>query len=301
MMLIHSLAAQHRGACSFGMLLLVMFCAAGPGVAQPVVPQPTQTGAGDLNLSPKRVVFDAAGHAQTVYVFNRGAGPATYRIELVDRVMTPDGRIAAIDSNMKKDAAAAARVKSAKDFIIYSPRRVTLQPGESQTIRLRALKPADLADGEYRTHLTVTQVPPEDVGLTAAEAGSPLGPGQLSVHVVPLFSLSIPIIVRQGAVDVRAGIESPRLEHPGRSGDVAITLDLTRLGLDSAYGDFEVKEGDDLLGTVRGVAVYPEIERRTVEIRLSRTPKPGAGLTISFTDADSKPGTVLAKADFVVP
>ncbi len=104
-------------------------------------------GAGDINVSPKRIVFDVAGHGATVYLFNRGDGPATYSIAVIDRVMIPDGQIISVD-DAKRDpyeAAYAAKLTSARDFIQFTPRRVTLKPNESQTIRLRALKPDALA------------------------------------------------------------------------------------------------------------------------------------------------------------
>jgi len=98
-------------------------------------------GTGDINISPKRIVFGPNGRGATVYVFNRGTAPATYSIAVIDRAMMPDGRIEAIDDADKNspDASVAARVKSAKTFVVYTPRRVTLQPNESQTIRLRQL------------------------------------------------------------------------------------------------------------------------------------------------------------------
>ena len=64
-------------------------------------------------------------------------------------------------------AAFAGAVKSAKAMITYTPRRVVLEPHSSQVVRLRVLRPPDLAAGEYRTHLTVTAVPSEDTGVTA--------------------------------------------------------------------------------------------------------------------------------------
>src|SRR5258706_8368539 len=167
-------------------------------------------GGGDINVSPKRIVFDAAGHAATVYLFNRGDGAATYSISVIDRVMIPDGQILSVD-DAKKDAsqaAFAAKVTSAKDFIQFTPRRVTLKPNESQTIRLRAIKPDDWPPGEYRTHLTITAVPPEEVGLTAEQAVTP-GAKELSGPIRPVFSLSIPLLVRPGDVEGR-----PRLENP---------------------------------------------------------------------------------------
>ena len=283
---------------------LLLAATLSPGSAQAV-------GAGDINVSPKRIVFDAAGHGATVYLFNRGDGPATYSIAVIDRVMIPDGQILAID-DAKKDpaeAAYAAKLTSARDFIQFTPRRVTLKPNESQTIRLRALKPDALAPGEYRTHLTITAVPPEDAGLTAEAAATP-GAKELSVRIVPVFSLSIPLIVRQGEVEVRAGLETPHLtwdEAPvaptnGKSQKLAaINVTIDRLGHNSVYGNIEVRSGDTVLGAVRGVGVYPEVERRSIKVPLLRPPKPNENLSIVLVDDDTQPGTDLAKVSFVAP
>ena len=58
------------------------------------------------------------------------------------------------------------------------------------------------------------------------------------------------------------------------------------------------RKGADALGMARGVAVYPEIARRSVRIPLSRPPATGETLEVTFTDDDTSPGKVLAKADF---
>jgi hypothetical protein len=263
-------------------------------------------GTGDINISPKRVVFGPDGRGATVYVFNRGTAPATYSIAVIDRAMMPDGRIEAIDDADKNspDASVAARVKSAKTFVVYTPRRVTLQPNESQTIRLRALRPANLASGEYRTHLTVTAIPPEDVGLTAEAAVKPAA-GQLAVRVVPAFSISIPLIVRQGAADVHAALEGPRyaVEHApsGQQRVAVVSLELARLGASSVYGNIEVRRGDEVIGAVQGLAVYPEIVRRPIRIPLSKIPPSGAELRVVLVDDDTQPGVELAKAVLTVP
>jgi len=263
-------------------------------------------GTGDINISPKRIVFGPNGRGATVYVFNRGTAPATYSIAVIDRAMMPDGRIEAIDDANRSaaEATVAARVKSAKTFVIFTPRRVTLQPNESQTIRLRALRPANLASGEYRTHLTVTAIPPEDVGLTADEAVKPAA-GQLAVRVVPVFSISIPLIVRQGAAEVRGALEAPHFaleSAPNSQQKVAvISLELMRLGASSVYGNIEVRRGDEVLGVVQGLAVYPEIAGRAVQIPLSRIPPSGTELRVVLVDDDTQPGVELAKAVLTVP
>ena len=94
-----------------------------------------------------------------------------------------------------------------------------------------------------------------------------------------------------------------RLEFAEASGKRAavVALDVVRGGASSVYGNFEVrvvgeKKGADPLGIARGVGVYPEIPRRAVRIPLSRAPAAGEQLEVTFTDDDTSPGKVLAKA-----
>ncbi len=270
--------------------LLLSLTAAGAASAQ--------VGA-DLNISPRRVTFDASERAASVYVFNQGDAPATYTVELVDRVMQPDGQIIAA-SDLTTPSPLGT---SAADFIQYTPRRVTLQPRESQVIRIRVRPPATGAAHEYRTHLTVTALPPEDSGFTAAQAAAP-GTDEVALQVVALFSVSIPLILREGDVDARAGIDGiVRLAPVEGAPNGAIQLDLLRLGANSVYGDVQIYAGqgsrERLVTAVRGVAVYPEIDRRTVIAPLSEALLAGEPLRIVYIDDDAQPGSTLATA--VVP
>lgn len=252
----------------------------------------------DANLSPKRVVFDPAARAATVFVFNQGDRPATYTVEVVDRVMREDGQIVALaDLPPVERAAAEARLRSAREMVQFTPRRVTLGPNQSQAVRIRAQRPGGLGEGEYRTHLTVTAVPPADAGLTAEQAVNPAA-GEVGVRVNALFGLSIPNIVRQGRPDVRARLENVRYTRSD-AGPTA-TVDVVREGASSVYGDVEVRaagrsgRSGPVLGRVRGVGVYPEIGRRTIRVPLSRVPGVGERLEAVFLDDDTRAGQVLA-------
>jgi P pilus assembly chaperone PapD len=247
---------------------------------------------GDLNISPKRVVFEGAQKSSTVFVYNRGGSAVSYKIELIDRVMTPDGQIRAADELAKTadGAAAAARLKSAAAMIQYTPRRVTLAPGQSQTIRLRMLAPTALADGEYRTTLTVSALPPEDAGLTAEQAVDAAG-RELSVKVIALFGVSIPLIVRRGPHEVHAAFQDAKVDRTG------LHLMLLRQGAGSIYGDIELHRGGakgEVVGALKGVGVYEEVDRRPLDVTLTKPVVPGEALTLLFRDDDAKAGTVLA-------
>lgn len=253
-----------------------------------------QVGA-DLNISPKRVVFEPGERSAIVYIFNQGDREATYTIDMVDRVMLPDGQIVAAADRP------GATLASAGDLIQYTPRRVTLQPRESQAIRVRA-RPSGDGVAERRAHLTVTALPSEDAGFTVDQAVKP-GANEVAVQIVALFSVSIPVILRDGPVDARAAIENVTVKTV--DGAETLSLDLVRLGANSVYGDIEIRTGkaagDKLLTAVRGVAVYPEIGRRSVSVRLPAGLPRGDSLTILYRDDDAHPGEALATATLVTP
>jgi hypothetical protein len=266
-----------------------------PAVAALLFAEPVlaQVGGADLNISPKRVVFGPGERSATVYVFNQGDQPATYTVELIDRVMTTDGRIVAVDDEP------GAKIDSARELVQYTPRRVTLQPRTSQAIRVRA-RPGGA--GEHRTHLTVTALPPENAGFTIEQAASGAAE-EVSLQVVALFSVSIPVIVRDGPVDARAAIDRVSIQKEDRQD--LLSLDPVRLGASSVYGDIEVfaetPAGRALVTAVRGIAVYPEVNRRTVAIPLPQPPVAGQVLTVVYRDDDAERGEVLATATLVAP
>jgi P pilus assembly chaperone PapD len=291
---------SRRFPASAGMLLALFL-----GVAS--APASAQQGGADLNISPKRVVLGGANRSAVVYVFNRGTSAASYTIDLVDRVMLPDGQITSVDEiRTGTDAeAVAARLASAKAMISFSPRRVTLAPGESQTIRVRALTPPGLPAGEYRTHLTVATLPPEDAGLTVEQAVNE-AEGELSARVIALLALSIPVIVRQGTAGGQVQLLDARLQRNSTndpdSPPASVQVTLQRSGAGSIYGNLEViakKAGGkpESVGAIKGIAVYPEIPQRAASISLARAPAPGEGLEVRFTEDETATGKPVASAD----
>jgi hypothetical protein len=281
-----------------------------PAPAAPAPPAVSVTTVGaNLNISPKRVTFDRNRRSATVYIYNQGNAAGTFDIGLIDRAMLPDGQIVATN-----DPAAAKpeikpivdQLKSAHDMLLVSPRRATLAPGQGQTIRLRLSNLPDVQSGEFRTHLTVTTIPPPNTGVTAEQAAG-LGANELRFQINSVFGLSIPAIVRVGQPDVRAGIENARIEYASTSPDgqsppqrtAFVVFDLVREGSSSLFGNIDIRPSGqrrgDPIGIARGVGVYPEIAKRMVRVPLTRAPAAGEKLEITFTDDDTSPGKLLAK------
>lgn len=291
-------------------LALVAGAAAGPVTAQPATAPAAAAPTAFLNITPKRLTFDRNRRNGTVFLLNQGTGPVTVDIALIDRVMLPDGQIAPVtDAEQRQDVrAVAAGLKSARELLQVSPRRVTLLPGRPQTVRVRLSTLPDAAAGEHRSHLTITTLPPPDVGVTAESAAAGAGASDLRFQITAVYGLSIPVIVRPADAEVGASLEGAHLEYGETPGDgrapprrfAVVALDVVRGGSSSVYGNFEVRVAGSAktaepLGVARGVGVYPEISRRAVRIPLTRAPAPGERLEVTFTDDDTSPGKVLAK------
>jgi hypothetical protein len=215
---------------------------------------PAEAGVGDLLVAPTRIVLD--GRRGTEIVLNNvGDEPATYRISVEFRRMTPDGQLVDVTEPTAEDKAAA-------DMIVYAPRRVTLAPHEPQSIRIAARPPQGLADGEYRVHLLFRAIPP------ATPVASPAGeqPKGLHLQLIPIYGVTIPVIVRLGNLQVTAGISNVELEK--KDGKPAIGLDLARNGTRSTFGEVRVlKQGvKEPIAIQKAVAVYTELNSRHVAI-----------------------------------
>jgi len=223
--------------------------AAGAGFAAPA-----QAGVGDLLVAPTRIILD--GRRGTEIVLNNvGDAPATYRISVEFRRMTADGQLVDVSEP-------SAQEKAAADMIVYAPRRVTLAPHEPQSIRIAARPPQGIADGEYRVHLLFRAIPPA-IPVVAASAEAPKG---LHLQLIPIYGVTIPVIVRLGNLQATAGIANVQLEK--RDDKPVIGLDLSRSGTRSTFGEVRVYKAGvkDPIAVQRAVAVYTELNSRHVAI-----------------------------------
>ncbi|MEE4350376.1 MAG: hypothetical protein V2J26_09125 [Pacificimonas sp.] len=262
----------------------------------------------NLNITPRRIVLDARARSATAFIFNQGTGPATFDVSMVDRVMNESGRIepverAAEDNETGDWTGPLENLAAAGDMIIAVPRRTTLQPGAGQTIRLRVRSPGDGTPGEFRSHLTVINVPSRDEGVSVEDAAR-AGEGELGFSIQSLFGISIPVIVRHGEIDVSAVIAEPTLEmRPRNNADgtqtdtPTLVFELRRDGAHSLFGDVRITgNNDELVGEISSLGVYPEIPMRRVAVPLNRAPMPGEQFQIQFIDDDAAPGAVRAEA-----
>jgi len=239
---------------------------------------------GGLLVAPTRLVFEGRQRTGQLTLVNTGAETATYRISLIRLRMTETGGFRQVQEPDSVELFADTLVR-------FSPRRVELPPNVPQTVRLQLRLPADLPAGEYRSHLLFRAVPvsePEDSAPSAPVTGL-----QLTLRAV--YGVSIPIIVRHGALVAGVTLSDPRVESaPGEDPPTRLAVTLNRSGDRSVYGDLTaviVRDGqtDLVVGVAKGVAVYTPNTRRTcvLPVRLPPLLDPQARLRVRF---DSAPG-----------
>jgi P pilus assembly chaperone PapD len=249
-----------------------------------------QDGIGSLLVAPTRVVFGGTRRTAEISLINTGNRAATYRISLIRLRMSERGDVQEITEGRPGERFADALVR-------FSPQQVTLEPRVAQTVRIALRKPADLETGEYRSHLLFRELPSSE-----APAGEPKAEG-VSIRLIPIFGVSIPVIVRHGELPSLLVLEDSRLVDSA-AGEQALEVTMRREGGSSVYGNLEVaylpaKGGRVEVGRVQGVAVYTPNLSRIVRIPVPRLEAGALGrgrLEVTFIATDSvRPLVALAE------
>lgn len=263
-----------------GMLAASTIALAAPAAAQ-----------GDLLVAPTRVILDGSRGTEVI-LSNIGEEEATYRIGLELRRMLENGRLEPVETVDANDAEEAALA-----MIRYAPRRITLPPGQPQAVRLAARPGADLADGEYRVHMSFKAIPrPREV----APGDQPTEGVQ--IQLIPIYGITIPIIVRHGRVEAQVAITQPSIVQGAEGPELAFSM--SRAGDSSTYGVLTVtKPGlDEPIVLLRGLAIYPELDNRDVRVRL--TPEQLANFNgqvrIEYREMPEAGGGLIAAVDSFV-
>lgn len=247
--------------------------------------------AGDLLVAPTRVVLDGVRGTEVI-LNNIDSVTATYRVSLEVRRMNADGTL----DEVAPEATTTAE-QQALGMITYAPRRVELAPNQPQAIRIGLRAPTDLADGEYRVHMLFRAIPDARPVTETQQANS-----GLSIALTPIYGVTIPVIIRKGALKATAAIGDAHIDRS--SGQPELAMSLSREGTRSTYGRIRVlKPGKSApVFEVRGVAVYPEVAKRTVSFPIDAqvAAQLTGPATVQYLEEADAGGRVIAETQTVI-
>lgn len=263
----------------------------------------SQSALADLMINPTRVVFEKNQRSASVDLINDGTKPASYRVQLVNRRMSEDGQFVRVEQALPGE-------QFANSMIVFSPRQFTLAPGASQVVRIAVRKPAGLAPGEYRSHLSFDRLPDSDEASNIENINKSAPPGEIGVQITALIGVSIPVIVRHGNLSSELSISNIALIPPAAAGQPPMLgLQLNRTGTSSIYGDVVVNftptgGREAVIGRVSGLAVYVPntLRRATINLQVpSGTSLAQGKISVVFQERADDGGKQLAEASIAVP
>lgn len=273
--------------CTFFLLLL--------SIAITVVPTITYA-QGDLVLMPRRVVFEGAKKYEELNLANTGKDTARYAISMMHVRMHEDGSFEEISEP-------GAGENFADKYIRFFPHSVILGPGESQVVKIQLNRSNELIAGEYRSHLYFRAIPNE----TPLGQVVPTKDSSISIHLVPVFGISIPVIIHVGETNTQVSLAANSLEINNDTIPV-LNMNFARTGNMSVYGDIAVEyisaQGKKIAaGSIKGVAVYTPNTSRTIKFNLEKNKAidyHSGKLHISYmAPAESKKG-LIAETDLAL-
>jgi len=244
----------------------------------------------NLMVSPIRILLDEQTRTGEVTLINTSNSTNSYKIEWIEYHQDKNDSYI-VDHNNKRPASR---------MLSYSPRRVTLEPQQTQKIRLR-YRGSRVEDGEYRSHLRMTALVPE-------HKPSPVKTDKPSMSINVQLSFDLPIIVRKGEGDL--AIELGDIEIvPGVKGNTRsmakMKIPFHHTGTFSGTGTVRVmmqpKPDSEVtqIGIVNNLNVFPDskIVTKTIPLNLRTIPS-GAAIKITYQGKKEYEGRTFAEKVF---
>jgi P pilus assembly chaperone PapD len=212
-----------------------------------------------LLISPTRIVFDIYERSDEVILINTSTNPVTYRIEWKDMHTLPTGGYKQLEEGE------ALPSNSASELVRFSPRQVTLQPGERQVVKLLARRRPSFDLPEYRSHLNFIAIP-------TISSDSDATTDSISMRLDLFMSYSIPVLVKNAEIDAAVTINQAELILDAEKERYSLNIDFTRSGKQSFFGKvrvYEIVSGEKkLVGQLNGINLFTPIERYRRNISL---------------------------------
>lgn len=157
---------------------------------------------------------------------------------------------------------------SLADHVVFTPRRVRLEPNKLQKIRLGLrLSGEPPAPGDYRAHLEFKEInPAAPVNQTSNDGGE-----KATVGVKINFGFSIPVVYRVGESNVKAQIGDVKSAYNDKTKNLELIVPVSKASGDNygLLGHLLVYQGDKLIGEQKNANIFSEAKSRTFNVMLN--------------------------------
>ena len=209
-----------------------------------------------LFIYPTMIMFDGGERSATITLTNRGDATGTFETSWSELAMADEGGLIKVEGDTPW---------SVQPYVRYSPRRVTLEPEESQIIKIALRRDREAPEGEYYSHFKILTLNSADLDKTGEAPASTAG-----VTIRARSAVAIPIIWRNSQSSPDATIESVDIDRDAnqlnvgvrRNGKLSVRGYLHVLGKAPDGTRSELAEPVPLI-------IYPSIDQRVTAITLN--------------------------------
>jgi P pilus assembly chaperone PapD len=213
-----------------------------------------------LFIYPTLIMFEGNERSATITLTNRGDAIGTFETSWSELTMSDEGGLIKVDGETPW---------SIQPYVRYSPRRVTLEPSQSQVIKIALRRDREALEGEYYSHFKVLTL---NTQALVDETNAEIQPEETesAVRITARAAVAIPIIWRNSQSSPGATIESVKFDPETNQ----LTVDIRRSGKLSVRGYVHVigktPDGEDgPLAEPVPLIIYPSIDSRAMAITLS--------------------------------
>ena len=165
----------------------------------------------DLLVSPTRIVFGERDRVKEVILINTGNEKRSYRVEWSEKTVSTKGNYINVTDGLPDFALSP--------FVRFSPRQVTLQPGERQVVKLLVRKSNQMNMDEYRSHLRFFALPIERELLPEQQING------IELKLDVLTSYTIPVIYRTINPQPEINLETVEVrQNSSDNADILVTI-----------------------------------------------------------------------------
>lgn len=243
-----------------------------------------------LFVSPLRVEMKPGEETSVITVTNKTDTTRRYRVELTDQVMNAEGVLETQETFPY----------SAKRMLRFMPRRVVLEAGQRQVVRIMARKPGDLPAGDYHTHLLFEE---EKASASLGKEVSATAPAKgLVLDLGTTYGVAIPVVLQHGELSSSLVMTDVQVKRRADGQPSDILAAFQRNGNAEASGMLTVTTGDVNLVSPRRVRVYREVNDVVISLPLIEAGIKHKGLaTVKLTDGAEVGPKVLFEKTIDLP
>lgn len=243
----------------------------------------------DLLVSPTRIIFGERDRVKEVILINTGNVKRSYRIEWSEKTVSKIGKYIEIEDETPEFAVSP--------IVRYSPRQVSLQPGERQVVKLLIRKNNQMNLDEYRSHLRFFALPVENKIDEPAELGG------MALKLNVLTSYTIPVLYRTVDVEPKINILDVEVKKNAlNKTEIFVTLkkQSSTSIIGSLFAYIEDKETGEKIrvGELNSVQMLHETESMIVKIiwqNIEKYPLYQGPLQIEYVGNQEFTGSVFDK------